>query len=197
NPYNMKKFLPLLAILLFSALMQAQTPITITGADLPRAGKAFVLGNDTAPGISLGTPGSSQQTWNFTSLANNYYKAAVYDSTSSTTYAGQFPVSNIYTYGPAEFFGVLYGGAPVAAGQDGYTFWESDTNGLRVIGWNAVEGPFANMPVHENPAELLIGAPATYGTTFTDTSRWILFLGSDPTNVDTTWVNTRTKTLTT
>ncbi|MBP6731328.1 MAG: T9SS type A sorting domain-containing protein [Chitinophagales bacterium] len=193
----MKKFLSYVAALLFSASIAAQPPITITGADLPHAGQTFILANDTAPSILLGTPGSNQQTWNFTSLANHYYKAAVYDSTSSTSYVGQFSASNIYTFGPAEFFGVLFGGAPVYAGMDGYTFWQSDTTGLKVIGWNAIEGPFANMPVHENPTETLINTPATYGTTVNDTSRWTLFLGSVPANVDTTWVTYRTKTMTT
>jgi|GEM_PF-1989621 hypothetical protein len=187
------KNLLLLFTVFISALTQAQ--ITITGADLPSAGKAFVMGNDTAPSVSLGTPGSSQQTWDFTTLTNNYPKAAVYDSTSLTPFAGQFPASNIYTYGPAEFFGVLYGGAPVYANQNGYCFWKSDTTGLWVEGFEAVSGPYANMPVHENAAELLIGAPVTYGTTFTDTSRWALVLGG-PYTVDTTWVTGRTKSLT-
>ena len=173
----------------------AQTPITITGSDLPSAGKSFVLANDTSPNITLGMPGSSQQAWDFTMLANHYFKAAVYDSTVITGYQSEFPTSNIYTFGPAEFFGVLYGGAPVYAGQDGYSFWRSDTTGLRVIGFQAIEGAFANCPVHTNPPELLIGAPTTYGTSFTDTSRWQLFIGDVPADIDSTWITRRHKTL--
>ncbi len=188
-------------ILLFSTACfvlsaSAQSPITLTGADLPAAGKSFVLGNDTSPGISLGLPGSAQQSWDFTSLTNHYFKAAVYDSTAITGYQSEFPASNIYTFGPAEFFGVLYGGAPVYAGDDGYTFWRSDTTGLWVIGFQAIEGAFANRPVHTSPPELLIGAPATYGTSFTDTSRWQLFVGDVPANIDSTWITRRYKTLT-
>lgn len=184
--------------MLFSALIYAQVPvqpITITGADLPSAGKGFILGNDAAPTVSLGSPGANQQSWNFSALNDSYIKAAVYDSTSSTAYAGQFPASNIYTYGPAQFFGLLYGGAPVPYGNMGYTFWKSDSAGLRVIGWEEVTGQYAHIPVYENPAELLIGTPATYGSTFSDTSRWTMTLGGVGV-VDTTWVTYRTKTLT-
>lgn len=190
----MKKPFLIFAGIVLSLTSFAQ--ITITGEDMPQAGKAFIVGNDTSPTISLGTPGSSQQTWNFTSLTNHYYKAAVYDSSSITPYAAQFPTSNIYTFGPAEFFSSLFGGAPVYAGMDGYTYWKSDSTGLSVIGWNAIEGPYANLPVHQNPPELLIGAPATYGSTFNDTSRWTLFLGSAPLDVDTTWITNRIKTQT-
>jgi hypothetical protein len=189
----MKRYLPLLAAMLISAFTYSQ--ITITGADLPSSGKGFILGNDAAPTVSLGSPSSSQQTWNFSALANSYPKAAVYDSTSSTAYSGQFPTSNIYTYGPAQFFGLLYGGAPVPYGDMGYTFWKSDSSGLRVIGWEEVTGQYAHIPVYENPAELLIGTPATYGSTFADTSRWTMTLGGVGV-VDTTWVTYRTKTLT-
>lgn len=192
----MKKSTWFLFLILLCSFLSAQSPITLTGADLPAAGKSFVLGNDTAPGISLGLPGSSQQSWDFTSLTNHYFKAAVYDSTAITGYQSEFPASNIYTFGPAEFFGVLYGGAPVYAGQDGYSFWRSDTTGLWVIGFQAIEGAFSNKPVHTNPPELLIGAPATYGTSFTDTSRWQLFVGDVPANVDSTWITRRYKTLT-
>ncbi len=191
----MRKTLPLFVTFLFCTYTYAQTPITITGADLPRAGKAFILANDTAASMTISAAGSSQQIWNFTSLTDLYPKAAVYDSTSSTHYASQFPTSNIYTYGPSAFFGALYGGAPVASGANGYTFWKSDTAGLRVIGWEAVNGAYANMPIHESRPELLIGTPATYGTSFADTSHWSLVLGG-PGSIDTAWVNNRTKTLT-
>lgn len=192
----MKKSTWFLFLILLCSFLSAQSPITLTGADLPAAGKSFVLGNDTAPGISLGLPGSSQQSWDFTSLTNHYFKAAVYDSTAITGYQSEFPASNIYTFGPAEFFGVLYGGAPVYAGQDGYSFWRSDTTGLWVIGFQAIEGAFSNKPVHTNPPELLIGTPATYGTSFTDTSRWQLFVDDVPANVDSSWITRRYKTLT-
>lgn len=190
----MKKIL-WFSVVCFVLSASAQSPITLTGADLQRAGQSFILCNDTAPAISLGTPGNFQQTWDFAPLVNHYNKVAVYDSTSFTPYAAQFPASNIYTFGPAEFFGVLYGGAPVYSGFDGYTFWNSDSNGLKVIGFIAVEGPFANKPVHINPAELLIGTSASYGASFTDTSAWKFSLDNVSTDVDTAWVTRRAKTL--
>lgn len=174
----------------------AQTPITITGADLPQAGDNFILANDTTPNILLGSPGSTPQTWDFATVANHYYKAAVYDSTSNTPFPSEFPLSNISTFGPAEYFGALYGGAPVGAGYDGYMFWSSDTTGLKVIGWKAIDGPYAYLPIHTNPSELLIGTPASFGSSYGDTSRWDMFLGDVPNDVDTTWISRRVKTLT-
>lgn len=173
----------------------SQTPITITGADLPQAGDNFIVANDTSPNILLGIPGSTPQNWNFTSVANHYYKAAVYDSTSATPFAAEFPASNISTFGPAEYFGALYGGAPVGSGYDGYMFWSSDTSGLKVIGWKAIDGPYAYKPIHTNPSELLIGTPASYGTTFLDTSRWDMLMNDVPSDYDTTWISNRTKSL--
>jgi hypothetical protein len=193
----MKESFYFFCIIMMPLLLIAQTPINITGADMPKAGQAFILANDTVTNVALGTPGVTQQTWNFASLTNHYFKAAVYDSTALTSFAAQYPQSNIYTLGPAEFFGALYGGAPVYAGFDGYTFWQSDNDGLRVIGWNAIEGPFAGKSVHTAPAELLLPANNfTGGNTMNDTSRWDLFLGDNPADVDTSWITTRTKTFT-
>lgn len=173
----------------------SQTPVTITGADLPQAGDNFIVANDTNPNIVLGQAGSTPQNWNFASIANHYYKAAVYDSTSGTPFPTEFPASNISTFGPAEYFGALYGGAPVGAGYDGYMFWSSDTSGLKVIGWKAIDGPYAYKPIHTNPSELLIGTPATYGTSFLDTSRWDMLINDVPADYDTTWISRRTKSL--
>lgn len=191
----MKNFLLLILASLVSLASFSQTPITITTADLPQAGDHFILANDTAPAISLGSPGSTPQVWDFSQVWNHYYKAAVYDSTVNTPFAGEFPQSNISTYGPSHFFGALFGGAPLSSGNNGYMFWRNDTSGLEIIGWKAVDGPFAYDPIYENPTELLIGTPASFGTNFTDTARWQLMMGDVPTDVDTIYVSTRFKTL--
>ncbi|MFH1319177.1 MAG: T9SS type A sorting domain-containing protein [Bacteroidota bacterium] len=190
----MKKSLFILCILglAFNALAQ----ITITGTDMPQAGSYFTLSNDTMPSVSLGAPDPNSQVWDFNSLVNSYYKFAVYSLTSETPYAGTFTASNIHTYGPAAFFSSLYGGAPVDSGNNGYSFWSSDSTGLKVIGWVADEGPYSGKNVFVNPTELLIGAPATYGTIFNNYSQWEFGLNDNPIDIDTFYISRRTKTLT-
>ncbi|MCK6649641.1 MAG: T9SS type A sorting domain-containing protein, partial [Bacteroidia bacterium] len=110
-----------------------------------------------------------------------------------------FSSSNLYTYGPAAMFGSFFGGAPVnSQGMNkGYMFWRTDISGLSIVGFRADSGSFANMNVFENPKELLIGTPATYGTTFNNTGRWVLPMNLNSLDVDTLYVNRVTKSLTT
>lgn len=169
---------------------------TITGADLPHAGLSVLLAVDTTTSVSIGNAGTSQS-WNYASLSPNYMKYAVYEATSATPYASTFPASNIYTYGPGYLFGSLYGGAPVGSGDNGYVFWKSDNTGMWTIGFRPDGGVCAGINVHDNPHELLIGAPASYGSVFNNTSRWELPMNANANDIDTFYVKNITKIFTT
>ncbi len=162
--------------------------ITITGADLPHNGLTVMLAVDTSTNVSLGLPATSQ-VWNYSNLLNHYPKFADYHSTSATAYASTFPTSNIYTYGPGSLYGSLYGGAPVGQGN-GYCFWRSDSTGFWVAGFRPESGIFAGTNVQNAPPELVIGAPATYGSMFSAYGRWELPLNHNPGDVDTFYVRT-------
>ncbi|MEI8204074.1 MAG: T9SS type A sorting domain-containing protein [Bacteroidota bacterium] len=162
--------------------------ITITGADLPHDGLSVMLAVDTLTNVSLGTAAPGQ-VWNYSNLSITYPKYAEYHLTSSTPYASTFPNSNIETYGPGNLYGSLFGGAPVGPGN-GYCFWKSDTTGFWVMGFRPESGSFSGTNVQNTPPELVIGAPATYGSMFTAFGRWELPMNQVSTNVDTFYVRT-------
>lgn len=194
----MKKNL-LLFLMIFISLASVRSQITITGADLPQAGVSVITATDTLNSVNLGSPGASSQAWNFSSLVPSYYNFPTYSVTSSTPYAAAFAASNIYTYGPAALYSSLYGATPVGSQgmNKGYMFWESDNTGFSVVGFRADSGAYSNTNILENPKELLIAAPATYGTpVFNNVSRWELPMNVNPADADTFYVVRSTKTIT-
>jgi hypothetical protein len=193
---NLFKILFSTVIILLLNVVITSAQITITGADLPQTNSNYITVTDSTPGVSLGTPGSVQQQWDFSTLDSSYSKIAIYKSTSNTPYANIFSASNIYTYGPAALFTSFHGGAPLDSTENGYIFWESDDNGLKMIGFREDSGQFANKNVFVNPPELLIGTPATYGSVFNNHSSWELSCNNNPADQDTNYVCDITKTLT-
>lgn len=178
-------------------LVSAQ--ITITSSDFPEAGFTYIVVADTTTQVSIGSPAATAQSWNFTNLLNHYQKVPTYDSTQKTPYAGLFPTSDLYTYGPAILYSGFYGSAPVGTQgiNNGYVFWRRDNTGFWVEGFRADGGPYAGRNVYYTPHELLIGTPSTYNSNYQNFSRWQLFLNDVPTNMDTLYVCSTTKTLTT
>lgn len=172
--------------------------ITITGNDLPQSGYTYLTATDTTPTILLGTPGPTAQNWNFSSLSQDYPSYPTYGATSWTTYSTSFAASNLYTYGPAALYSSFYGSTPVNSQSmnNGYMFWKADNTGFRIIGFRAASGTYSNVNVYENPTELLIGTPATYGTAFNNTGRYVFPFNINSMDVDTYYVNRVTKTLT-
>ncbi len=187
-------FLCPLALAGFSATAQ----ITITETDLPQAGNTYLVYTDTTPSIALGTPSATAQSWNFTSLSPDYPSVPTYGYTSWTPYASAYPASNIYTYGPAALYSSLAGGAPVGSQgmSKGYMFWRTDYSGFHIIGFRADSGSYSQVNVQDNPSELLIGTPATYGTAFNNTGAWTFPMNINPADYDTFYTSRTVKTLT-
>lgn len=169
--------------------------ITMSGADLPYSGLNALLYIDTTTNVSLGSPGVSRS-WNYSPLTPDYMKVAIYNSTSVSGYASVFPTSNIYSYGPGLMFGSLFGGAPVGSGNNGYVFWKSDNTGLWVTGFRPDGGLCAGINVQDNPQELLIGVPASYGSVFNNSARWQLPMNRNASNPDTFYVRIINKIIT-
>ena len=169
--------------------------ILITGTDMPYSGLSVLLAEDTITNISLGNPGGSQ-TWDYSMLIDNYNKFAVYNSTASSPYASVYTASNIYTYGSGDMFGILYGGAPVGPSNNGYIFWKSDSSGLWETGFRPDGGHQAGTNVQDDPHELLLGAPASYGSIFYNSARWVLPLNPNTSGLDTFFVRNISKVIT-
>jgi len=188
-----------LTIVLAMAILSAKTQITITSSDMPLPGKADIVGNDTiTKNLNIGTASSVAQTWDFSSLKDSYSKLAVYSSTSPYQQnAADFPGSNIYTWGPSILFTSFYGGAPVYVDSWGYMYWKTDTSGFHIVGFRSNCGPgYGYMNVLESKQELLMGTPATYGSQFPDTARWVIKFNKNPNNRDTIYTSDVKKTLT-
>lgn len=167
--------------------------ITFTSVDLQEAGKVYVTKTDTTTAVNLGTPSASAQNWDYSSLLMHYMSGPWFDSTSYIQYAVDFPTSNLYTYGPAFMFGGFHGAAPVSEQgmNNGYMFWRKDVDGFWAEGFLSDDGEYAGMPTHFTPHELILGTPATYGTSYTNSSQWKLNFDVNASDVDTLYqVNT-------
>lgn len=181
------------------AVITVDAQITITQADLPQAGYTYLTYTDTTPSVTLGSPSATAQSWNYSSLGQDYPSVPTYGLTSWTPYASSFPTSNIYTYGPAALYSSLAGGAPVGSQgmNKGYMFWRTEVTGFYTVGFRADSGAYANVNVQVTPNELLIGTPTTYNSTFNNTSAWTFPMAINSADYDTFYTSRTVKTLTT
>ena len=165
----------------FSLIGLVNAQITVTHNDLPKAGKIYVVNIDTTHQTAITNAGPTTQIWNFTTLTGAYPKVASYSPTAPyQCYAPSFPGSNLFTYGPAYMFSNFYGGSPVyMTAQMGYMYWKSDTSGFSIVGFRSDYGRGPKNTV-ENPQELLMKTPATYGDSVNNTARWVATLTAIP-----------------
>lgn len=170
--------------------------ITFTSADLQESGKTYITKTDTLTSVNLGTASASAQNWDFSTLLMHYMSGPSFDLTSNTPYTTDYPNSNLFTYGPAIMFGGFFGGAPVSEqGMDnGYMFWRKDATGFWTEGFMPDEGPYAGKKVWTVPQEMILGTPATLGTSYPNFSQWTLTYDDVPTDYDTVYVSTVNKT---
>lgn len=170
--------------------------ITFTSADLQESGKTYITKTDTLTNVNLGTASATAQNWDFSTLLLHYMSGPSFDLTSNTPYASDYPNSNMFTYGPAIMFGGFFGGAPVSEqGMDnGYMFWRKDATGFWTEGFMPDEGPYAGKKVWTVPQEMILGTPATLGTSYPNYSQWTLTYDDVPTDYDTVYVSTVEKT---
>jgi len=190
----MKKLLLNISLTLFSGWCSAQ--ITFTSADLQEAGRTYVTKTDTLNDIALGNASATAQAWDFSSLVMHFMSGPSFDLTTNTSLTGDYPTSNLYTYGPAAMFGGFYGGAPVGSqGLDnGYMLWRKDATGFWTEGFMADEGSYAGKKVYTIPQEMILGTPATLGTNYSNLSEWTLSYSAVSTDVDTLYKSTVDKT---
>lgn len=190
----MKKLLLLISAILFYGWGICQ--INFTSADLQEAGKTYVTKTDTVTIVDIGNASPTAQAWDFSSLLMHYMSGPTFELTSSTPYAGDYPNSDLYTYGPAIMFGGFYGGAPVSSqGMDnGYMFWRKDVTGFWTEGFMADEGPYAGKKVWTVPQEMILGTPATLGTNYPNFSQWTLDYSDNALDVDTLYKSSVDKT---
>ncbi len=142
----MKKIYSLLLIVL-PAFMQAQT---ITQADLPTAGTAWIMNEDTNY-VAAVPSGGMGQTWNFASLLTNNVDTQAFQAAAGTPYASAFPSSNLATYSSAD---------------GSYGYFTNSSTGFYADGSGSSTGNLIY-----NPPMLYIPVPFSYGSTTNSVGR--------------------------
>jgi hypothetical protein len=167
QPKSMKKNLPIL-LFLFCLLNSVHAQITITQSDMPVAGTHWAALNDhTGSGITLTSPGSSSQAWNYAS------SFTVVD-TSFTLFQNASAVP-----GHANYPGSTLGIEIISPGVSGGEFLTVNANGLYIDGFSenisgvitAYTANFTNYQVFPTPI--------TYGTNSMNLSRSVTVVEYD------------------
>lgn len=186
----MKQFFTFCTFLFIIGSVSAQ--ITVTSVALPQPGDTFVMRYDINPSINIGTPWTADQTWDFSMLENDSLKYATYGFTSSLPFAAEYPQSNLYTWGPS----VMYGGpgTPLPGTGWGWMLFRTDVNGMDVIGYRQGDAPNVLAALQTPPLKLM-KTPCAYDTVFNQTSQWSIEFNAVPTNADTLYVSSVSKTL--
>jgi hypothetical protein len=196
NSYLYKKTImkAIVLIICISIAATASAQITITGLDIPLPGDTFMLYVDKTPSVSLGTAQPTAQYWNFNGLTNDSVQYASYGVTANMSFGPSFPASNLFTWGPAA----LYGGPgnPSPGTGTGYMLFSSSDTGMYVVGYRANYDGSGEKNVFQNPRELLIPVPATYGYNSNTNSSWNIYENYNPGNYDTLYVSKTNKILT-
>lgn len=180
----MKKLFTIFVLFSTGLLLNAQ--ITITYTSLPQPGDTFVMKYSNNPTINIGTPLATSQTWDFSMLENDSMKYSTYGITANLPFAGEYPESNLYTWGPS----VMYGGpgTPLPGAGWGWMLFRTDVNGMDVIGYRQGTTPNV-LSALQTPPQKLMKTPCCYDTTFSQASQWEISFNANPTNVDTTYIS--------
>lgn len=153
----MKKNL-LLSSFVISAL-SANAQITITSSDMPIAGQAYIMANDTNV-TSFGSAGANQ-TWNFGAWTNHTKDTTSFYAPSYLPGASFFPTATLST------------GDSTSSG-----FMKSSSSSFDLLGFYADFGS-GSEPATFTPAQKLLTFPSTYLTSYNGTSKYNIqfFLG--------------------
>lgn len=147
----MKQFI-LVLLVVFSAIAFAQTPITLTGADMPLVNTTQHRAMDTLPlpTVNVGNPGTNK-TYDFSNLLVYKYDTVKYRPLTNNQQSN-FP------------------NADVAITTDGISFIFTKTNiNPANFSLQGFQGPFggANVTAQLSPVNVIYSFPYTYGNTAT------------------------------
>jgi hypothetical protein len=139
----------ILLLLASSIGAQAQTSITITGADVAQIGKTMYMSYDTLVTTNPGA-GGTNMVWNFSTLTPGYTDTVSFLSPAGTPWASMFPSSNVYI---------------TQSGSTGGAYLQKTASAVFLDGF--ADPTFA---ADYNPNEQIIALPTTYNTSFTNNS---------------------------
>lgn len=156
----MKKLFTLLVVI-NAAFLQAQP--TITTAQLPYAGLAYLNNVDTLFNVAI-PPGGAMQTWNFsTSLNVDGLDTLGFINAAGTPYVNDFPGANLASNNTTDSV---------------FTYFITNANGFYFKGIYFYGGttplPFNINKVVFNPANLYLPTPITYNTSLNTFYRFVV-----------------------
>lgn len=134
----------------FSAavVITANAQVTITQADMPLIGKAYVQTNDTL--VSSAGGSGTGQTWNFSSWGNNGGDTTAMYTPSSVPGSSYFPTATLASYN-----------------VDNNGFYKITSTGFEILGlYGDFTGGGNNAPIYFNPTQKMITFPSSYNTTY-------------------------------
>jgi hypothetical protein len=155
----MNKTLRILSFLMLTAIT-VNAQITLTQANLPVAGSAFILATDSTYAANI-TPGGANQTWDYSGLVNGSQDTMGFVASSASPYASSFPLANL---------------AANSQKDSVWTFFINNATGFYVngaypYGVNGIAG-VSNFALVYNPSQIFAPVPFTFGNTRNDVSRF-------------------------
>lgn len=151
------------------ASFAAQAQITVTSADVAPIYTVLKEARDTTPTVLPGGTGSNQ-TWNFSALANQGLDTLTFTLPQFTPYASTFPSSNLAIIRRSQ-------------GVDSYNYANLSSSSLDVVG--SAADPFStgnNIAIQLPNPETITVFPSTMNTSFNDQAggTFQFYFGVDP-----------------
>ena len=156
----MKKTLLISGICLIAYAISVKAQITVDSTDFATVGDTVIIANDTLPPVSITIGGTGLQTWDFTGLQINYFDTLTFRDVDNATSDSSFAGSNLVMETPYQT-----------------SYLDFNASSLNVLGFfgdplNVGVG----FPLNLNPTQTRMEFPSTLGSSFIDTSEFVLFL---------------------
>jgi len=149
----------------------AKAQITINRSNLGNfIGKSYIIANTETDveDISVGGAGPNQ-TWNFSSLGNDFQDSIAFISPFSLPCASDFPTSNL-----------------AIAQSIGATYLEESSSFLHILGFCDIDPVSGNSAIKYNNPERIVSFPLTYNSTYSGQSNYVSKQISDIPGFDST-----------
>lgn len=187
----MKKKLILLSLCIsIFFIANAQSPV-ITNQNLPHANDSFALSVEINPMLDLGSY-EPNQLWDFSNLNTDLMLYACYGDVNELEFSEDFPESDIYTYGPSFLYGGMFGASPDSYG---YLMFATDNDGFKIKGYRSDFG-YGMISVYNEPFEMILPTPFEFEDEYVSNSTFEIRFEEDPTDYDTIYQRSISKTIT-
>jgi hypothetical protein len=164
----LKRAFCLIALALVSNFQAGHAQVTITGNNVTSGDTVMYRGIDESPDSTISAGPTGFNTWNFSSLVNDGLDTLSFVDPAATPYGWKFPTASM-----------------CLANQDGYTYFRKAPSHLALVG-SALDfiGNNTLLPVKALPELTFIPFPATYLTSYSETTTFNEVLTADAVNAN-------------